>query len=758
MSDNKKRKRLETNNNSNNNTSSNTSSLVFTSNKDTNSGEDAFWKVFRNKFLFKLIFSNFKFKELFSYGDLIGSRYIFRGFSNGDAIIRDKVKSGNYECKDFLDAILIISRITKDTKENREFYRQLFSSKQYHNTYNGDNHSFSNYSFWIQLFANESNRTAFLEYNKLFQVDKKNISVKLIKKIGISKKNLKLLKMKPFLESNGFTVTESLSVYDIIGCFEYSQQFKELIKIYKFIIAENYRPKEKYNDTVQQLNHQLEINQFNTIQLESTIEKISQSNDQYLKPIIHNILKVLYSIYKLKFQDLNLFKPIEYYIFFKEKARFEQVFTYKNPTKTKSKYYNYLFTVINSDSCIEYQKDLVKSVSPYISISERFCIENAIFSSNNLELIDLMFKHFGNSCFFCDYQPYITKTEILDYFFNNHQRLMFRVNSLLWIFVDNKVIDHFEELMKSVSRNFFIKLNPEYVGYPIKDIFERLERALNNPTLYTFESNKDYPTNSINRYKSYFLEHMNYYKQDSAISMLEKHIEKYGISEYFDIEPILNTAGFRNCHKFIHWIFQDLSDQYIESNISNEELTIKSGINTTNNQKYEIKIKRFTSWELLLFYCGRPNILYQNLNSNSQLMENSLKFLFFNRIIRVNLFLNLLDYISKSDLQGEFFSKLLKKAARIGLVSIFKTISTKYEYLYYEKSDISGLSIINNKIFYELKTKGFNSDLRFLSKYTSENNIMYKWEKYNFIYINDYQPALWYIYTLIRLKALHYCK
>ncbi|EGC28594.1 hypothetical protein DICPUDRAFT_159960 [Dictyostelium purpureum] len=34
-----------------------------------------------------------------------------------------------------------------------------------------------------------------------------------------------------------------------------------------------------------------------------------------------------------------------------------------------------------------------------------------------------------------------------------------------------------------------------------------------------------------------------------------------------------------------------------------------------------------------------------------------------------------------------------------------------------------------------------------------ENNIMYKWEKYNFIYIKDYQPALWYIYTLILLKA-----
>ncbi|EGC33038.1 hypothetical protein DICPUDRAFT_154944 [Dictyostelium purpureum] len=691
-----------------NNTSSNTPSLVFTSNKDTNSCETVFWKVFRNKILFKLIFSNFKFKD------------------NGHAIIRDKVKSGNYEFEDYNEVRLVISKITKDTKENREFYRQLFSANQYNNT-NDDNHSFRNYSFWLQVIADGNNRTAFLEYNKLFQIDKRNISVNLNKKIGIGKKNLKLLKMKPFLESNGVTVTESISIYDIIGFFEYSQKFKELIKIYKFIIAENYRPKEKHNDTVQQLNHQLEINQFNTIQLKSTIHTISISNDQYLKPIIHNILKVLYSIYKLEFKYSNLFKPIEYYIFFKKKSRFEQVFTnrnliIKNIKKPEYQHYRYLFTVINSDRCIEYQKKLVKSASLHTDCQrKRIYIENAIFSSNNLELIDLMFKYFGDTCcHLYHYLQLITKTEILDYFFNNHQELIFSDNNPLCMYADKKVMGHFEELMKSISRKFFIKLNARNSeNLPNKDVFERLERALNNPTLYTFESNKDYPTNSINRYKSYILENLDYSTQDSAISMLEKHIEKYGGTEYFDIEPILKKAEFRNSHKFIYWILQDLSDQYIQSNISNEELTIKSGINTTNNQKYEIRIKRFTSWELLLFYCGRPNILYQNLNSNSQLMEHSLKFLYSNNN-KVNLFLKLLYYISKSDLQSGVFNEILKRAAEIGLVSIFKTISTEHEYLYYEKNDETGLSIINDEHFFKLKlASGFISDLRFLSKYTS---------------------------------------
>ncbi|EGC38111.1 hypothetical protein DICPUDRAFT_149199 [Dictyostelium purpureum] len=65
---------------------------LHTPNKDTNRGEDASWKVLKNKFLFKLIFSNFKFKELFIYDDLYGLLDFFIKFSNGDAIIRDKIK------------------------------------------------------------------------------------------------------------------------------------------------------------------------------------------------------------------------------------------------------------------------------------------------------------------------------------------------------------------------------------------------------------------------------------------------------------------------------------------------------------------------------------------------------------------------------------------------------------------------------------------------------------------------------------------
>ncbi|EGC38110.1 hypothetical protein DICPUDRAFT_149198, partial [Dictyostelium purpureum] len=669
-----------------------------TPNKDTNSGEAAFWKIFRNKFLFKLIFSNFKFKELFSYDDLNGSLYIFKKFSNGEAIFRDKIKSRNYVSRDFDDIESVIGKITKNTKENRDFYRQLFLIKK---------EEFSNYSYWVQVFVNVKNKAAFIEYNKLFQIDKRNISVK----FNSNKTSLKLLKMKPFLESNGVLVTEWLSIYDVIKGFCYSHKFKELIKIYKFIISQNYQPKEKYDNIVQQLNHQLKTNQFNDIQLKSTIHTLSESNDQFLKPIIHNILKVIGSVYNLKFNDSKLLKPLHYYIYFKEKSRFRQVFT--NRRYILSMFYNDLLKVTNSSQCIEYQKNLI--ISNKNEPRRRRQIEEAIISSHNLELIDFMFEHFG-----CPYMNIclvlvlIKKTEIIDYFFNNHKELLFYDNNTLWIYADSKVIDHLEELMKSISRKFLIPWAPEYLTYiPSNiDFFQRLEKALNNPTLYILEGNENIPTNSINRYNSY-ISPLNS-KPDSFISMLENHLEKYGISEYFDIKPILKRIQLHYWCKFIYWIFQDLSDQYIQSNISNEELTIKSGINTTNNQKYEIKIKCFTNWQLLLFYCGRSNILFQNLNSNSQLKENLFKRI---NLFRANVFPNFLDHLSKSDFQSEWFRRLLIIAAKNGRFEPFKVISIKHEYLYYEKNDKSGLPIINSNHFSILKSKCVIDDLSFLSKY-----------------------------------------
>ncbi|EGC34100.1 hypothetical protein DICPUDRAFT_80155 [Dictyostelium purpureum] len=718
MDSNKRKKDDITNNNTNNNTnilkkykstdssdfddintSSNTPGLVFSLNKDTNSGETAFWKIFRNKVLFKLIFSNFIFKELFSYDDLIGAKYILSRFSNGEAIIRDKIKSRNYVLKDYDDVVKIIVSIKKDTKENREFYRQLFSIFPYYERDStGDSRNFSNYPFWIQLIININNNPALIEYTERFQIDKRNISSLMdIRVDGLEKLNDKL-KTKLFLKSGGTSNIGDLSIDEVIRYFKYSEKFKALIKIYKYVIAQNHTTKKKHSNIIQQLNHQLESNNFNKIQLKSTINSISLSNDQYLKPIIHNILKVLYSVYKINFNDPILIKPIKYYIYFKEKSRFELVFSTKRKLK-KSKYYHKLLTVINSDHCIEYQKNLIKKISEKKrawQVEDKICFEQAIISTNNLELIDHMYKHFKKIfSFIGDIMLLITKTEVLDYFFNNHQKLMFYDNNPLWKYVNKQILCHFEQLMKSISRKFSIPIRLEYSdSNENKETLEKFKRALNNPTLYIFESNEYYPPNSINRYARYLNTSLLENNQDFAISILKEHIEVNGSSECIDIIPILDQLKLKNTYKFLYWIFQDVSDQYIQSNISQQNFTIKTGINKTNNQKYEIKIERFSVWGeerpqyisrnfefLYLLYQGnRLNAVFPLLNSDLDLKEDIFKIMEMG--IRTHLFLNFIDHLSNSDFENRNFDGPLIASATQGLIPIFKIIAeSKNEHL-----------------------------------------------------------------------------
>ncbi|EGC36535.1 expressed protein [Dictyostelium purpureum] len=656
----------------NTNTSTNTPSLVFTSNKENDStNEIRFWKVFRNKYLFNIIFSNFKFNQLFNYDDLNDCHHIYNKFSNGETIIRDKVKSGNYIIRDF-NAEFIVSVFTKNTQENREFYRTLFS--------NGLG-TFRNYFIWVQAFVNHSNKTAFLEYLKNFKIDKTSFFVRSMKS---SKSIFKQVKMEDALKSNGFHFFKPKSVFDVIREFQFSQKLKKLINIYIYCIHENYQPKTKHNYLLEQLNTQLITILSDNIHLNSTIHTIAQSKDKFLIQTTYLTLKIIYSIFAERCQS-SLTKPTSYHIYFRDKSKAEKIYAKRIESLNLS---DEPLTVIKSDECIEFQMSLVKSLH---TISRKTKVEQAIFSSNNLEPIYLMFKLYKDDLYgnFFRYLRFITKTEILDYIFDNHQELMFSDNNPLWIYTNSKVMGHFENLMKSISRKFLIKSNltiTDLENTPSKDFFEGLERAVDNPTVYIFEDNKNYPQNSINRYNSYFIKLTNL-TQDSAISLLEKHIKKYGISEYFDIENFLKNE-LHQSYKLIYWIFQDLTDEYIQSNLTKKELIIKSGINTTKNQKYEIKIKRFISWEMLLYYCGRTNILFQNFNS--QLKEEIFTDLL-EKKFKVGVFLNLLDHLSYSDFNSENFKNLLNRAADFGVVRVFEKFS-----------------IFNYMFFYEIKYNQYN--------------------------------------------------
>ncbi|KAM9954502.1 hypothetical protein ACTFIW_003101 [Dictyostelium discoideum] len=120
-----------------------------------NDDEIPFWKVFRNKSIFKKLFSNFKYSETFSYSRIHSVFYIFKDFKNAIEIIRDKVKSNSYlnfrdyngltendfpqneeeekeeddyedEC--FIGLVNILDNIRDETEENRLFYDKFIDN------------------------------------------------------------------------------------------------------------------------------------------------------------------------------------------------------------------------------------------------------------------------------------------------------------------------------------------------------------------------------------------------------------------------------------------------------------------------------------------------------------------------------------------------------------------------------------------------------------------------------------------------------
>ncbi|KAM9958364.1 hypothetical protein ACTFIW_001226 [Dictyostelium discoideum] len=104
-----------------------------------NDNEIAFWKVFRNKSIFKMVFSNFKFSNTFNYSRLYSVSTIFKSFSNGIEIIRDKVKSNSYlsfiasdknnvRKFNFGGLSIIFENIKDENEENQVFYNQFITN------------------------------------------------------------------------------------------------------------------------------------------------------------------------------------------------------------------------------------------------------------------------------------------------------------------------------------------------------------------------------------------------------------------------------------------------------------------------------------------------------------------------------------------------------------------------------------------------------------------------------------------------------
>ncbi|EGC40499.1 hypothetical protein DICPUDRAFT_74019 [Dictyostelium purpureum] len=643
-----------------------------------NNGELAFWNVFRNKTIFKLIFSNFKFSQLFNYDSLVGTKYIFNNFSNAREIIKDKLKSKSYFIRNNVEAALIIGKLKK---ENREFYIHFFST---YPLYCKNIDDFRDPRIWLRHIIECGNIPAFHAYTSLFKQNQRSITTIFREKNEKDLDLAKVYRMQVYLETIGIKLN-NVSLYDTIQTFEYTKGFKSLIKLFNTVI-QKHTPTEKQNLIIHQLNGPIDLNQFNKTQLNLSIEDISLQNIQVLKQKIHKILKFLYSISKSNHSDQKnpFYKPIQYYLFFKEQSKAKLINNKRinnipnNKLNTSNHFYleTSVFNKLtlyfqNTDSCIDFQKQIIDfelaQTETIGAVNQKLInLQRSLISTGNMVLIDYLFSKNNFECFeshsIKETLPIIKKEEVFNYFYERIE-LINMDNNPLWPYVSKKSIEKYENLMKGASKKFIFPLNAHYsTNLKLKNVL----RALNNPSLYKVETIAKY---IIDLY-SYLGFHSG--EQELHISILEKLFSYSNQTTLILSFDIAQQHSAQKTYKFFHWLFKDLSDQDIIDSAEKISILIKkSCVNPSNNQIYEIQLS-IQNWQIFLLKCGRFDAYFKVFNSKA-----------YNILLRyediANCPLMLLDHFLGSDNteNNNFITTLLKRSAKKGMISVFKAILIK---------------------------------------------------------------------------------
>ncbi|KAM9949936.1 hypothetical protein ACTFIT_011161 [Dictyostelium discoideum] len=276
--------------------------------KDVEPVEIYFWKVFRNIFIFKHIFSNFKSKQ-YGYYDLIGCDEIFflNGRTNSMEIIIDNIKSNNNHqiIRNESNIIDIIHTFKKNDEKTRSFYNLLFSRYssgstspiQLSSTIRFD----ENIDKWIQRMIKNVNCTALDQFIKFFKIDSE--AIKKVMEIHIKPSffgytTYGKLKIYNYLKSiNSLPTSHKLLPFintDLEIFLSFDNKFKKFIKSYKRLIEStnlqeqqeqqekqgklkihpnNKKYYEKLNQKILELN-EIQTSQFTNDQLNSTIKNL----------------------------------------------------------------------------------------------------------------------------------------------------------------------------------------------------------------------------------------------------------------------------------------------------------------------------------------------------------------------------------------------------------------------------------------------------------------------------------------------------
>ncbi|KAM9959006.1 hypothetical protein ACTFIR_000057 [Dictyostelium discoideum] len=272
--------------------------------KDVEPAEICFWKVFRNIFIFKHIFSNFKNKQ-YSYYDLIGCDEIFflNGKSNSMEIIIDNIKSNNNHqiIRNECNIIDIIHKFKKNDEKTKSFYNLLFP--RYSSTSTSPSTQLSstirfdeNIDKWIKRMIRNVNCTALDQFIKFFKIDSEDIKKVIeihIKPSFFGNTTYDKLKIYNYLKSiNSIPTSHKLLPFistDLKMFLSFDNKFKKLIKSYKRLIKSTNLQEQQGKFKIHH-NNKKYYEKLNQIILELNEIQTSQFTNDQLNSKIHNLL------------------------------------------------------------------------------------------------------------------------------------------------------------------------------------------------------------------------------------------------------------------------------------------------------------------------------------------------------------------------------------------------------------------------------------------------------------------------------------
>ncbi|EGC39548.1 hypothetical protein DICPUDRAFT_74873 [Dictyostelium purpureum] len=422
-------------------------------------GELLFWKVFKNKTIFKEIFSNIKYKEVYGYDDMVKAEYVLKYYSNGAEIVKDKIKSNNNIISNQNDMEAILKSIRGFSEDNEIFYRNLFTKFKSH----GKNSQFKNVNKWFNLIISSYNKLATSQYIKIFDLSTGDIrgNITNFQEHYNFFSSYQGIKMFSFLKTNDCIDKDSFIIkpFNQINVTSDSFKLKQLVTIFRIIVSivqdNNGIKTEKIDRLINELQ-QIEftkLDQFNSKivdiienpELLSKVQVKKEGNNQTLKNIIFKLFKLFYSVNK-KLQ-LLVNKSKKFY-FHKTSRELNEMLESESPSLDL----NRLLKISNKGDLVKICKDYYCHYTTDFSKQSDF--HKMILNSNNVVLIEALYKVVSFGIVKQHEFPYLIKsinsTEVLDYYFNNHKDSgIFKQEEGCWRFFQSvELLVHYEKLME----------------------------------------------------------------------------------------------------------------------------------------------------------------------------------------------------------------------------------------------------------------------------------------------------------------------